>query len=46
MLKKICLLMLLCALFAVIVSGCQTVSGVGGDIKWTADSTANLLEGN
>lgn len=25
--------------------GCQTVAGVGGDIKWTAEATADMLEG-
>ena len=44
MAKKMLLLALLCivALYAV---GCQTVAGVGGDIKWTAEATADLLEG-
>jgi predicted small secreted protein len=25
--------------------GCQTVAGFGGDIKWTAEATADLLNG-
>ncbi len=27
------------------LAGCQTVAGVGGDLKWSAESTANLLSG-
>jgi predicted small secreted protein len=27
------------------LAGCQTVSGIGKDITWTADSTAKALEG-
>ena len=38
---------LVVALIAVILSfvGCQTVQGIGGDIKWIGESTAELLEG-
>ena len=45
MLKKLVLIMLLAVLSVSLIS-CQTVSGLGGDIKWTADSTSDLLEGN
>ena len=44
MLKKLLLIALL-VVFSVSLIGCQTVAGVGGDIKWTADATAALLEG-
>jgi len=27
------------------LASCQTVAGVGKDITWTADATADLLEG-
>jgi predicted small secreted protein len=44
MIKKMILVaVLIAAIFALV--GCQTVAGVGGDIKWTADSCANLLGG-
>jgi len=44
MIKKMILAaVLIAALF--LMAGCQTVAGVGGDIKWTADSCANLLGG-
>ena len=41
MIKKI----LIWAVLAMIIftAGCQTVAGLGGDIKWTADRTAELL---
>ncbi len=44
MVKKI---LLAAALIIVIFSliGCQTIAGVGGDIKWTADACAGVLEG-
>lgn len=45
MLKKLLLILLLAVLSVSLIS-CQTVSGIGGDIKWTADATSNLLEGN
>jgi len=45
MLKKILLIMLL-AILSFSLTGCQTVSGVGGDIQWTAQATSDLLEGN
>jgi len=35
------------ALLAVVfwLASCQTVSGIGKDITWTAESTAGVLEG-
>jgi len=45
MLKKFLLIMLL-AILSVSLIGCQTVSGMGGDIQWTAQATSDLLEGN
>ena len=45
MTKKILLSISLFILMLVLV-GCQTVSGIGGDIKWTAEATADLIEGN
>jgi predicted small secreted protein len=45
MIKKLLLVLLLVVLSASLMS-CQTVSGLGGDIKWTADATSDLLEGN
>jgi predicted small secreted protein len=44
MLKKILLAILLLASIWVI-SGCQTIAGLGEDITWTAENTANLLDG-
>jgi predicted small secreted protein len=44
MIRKLFLLTLLAAvLFA--ASGCQTIAGLGGDIKWTAEKTADLVGG-
>jgi predicted small secreted protein len=39
-------LLLLAALIIVIfvAVGCQTVQGLGGDIKWTGEKSAELLE--
>jgi predicted small secreted protein len=45
MLKRFLLIMLL-AILSVSLIGCQTVSGMGGDIQWTAQATSDLLEGN
>jgi predicted small secreted protein len=44
MVKKI---LLAAALIVVMFSliGCQTIAGVGGDIKWTAEACAGVLEG-
>ena len=35
------------ALIVVVFSlmGCQTVQGLGGDIQWTGEKTAEMLEG-
>jgi predicted small secreted protein len=44
MLKKLLLIALL-AVLTVSLIGCQTVAGFGEDIKWTADATADLMEG-
>ena len=44
MAKKILLLAILIAL-GLYLAGCQTVAGLGGDIKWTAETTADLIEG-
>ncbi len=44
MVKKLLLALLLIAL-AISITGCQTVHGVGGDIQWTSEQTASLLEG-
>jgi len=44
MVKKILLVTVLIAVLFVL-AGCQTIAGVGGDIKWTADSCATLLGG-
>ena len=44
MAKKILLLAILIAL-GLYLAGCQTVAGLGGDIKWTAEATADLIEG-
>ena len=44
MIKKMILVALLVILTACLV-GCQTVSGFGGDIKWTADQTASMMDG-
>jgi len=44
MAKKILLLAILIAL-GLCLASCQTVAGFGGDIKWTAETTADLLEG-
>jgi len=43
MVKKILLLVaLIVVMFSLI--GCQTVQGLGGDIKWTGEKGAELLE--
>ncbi len=45
MLKKLLLVLLLAVLTVSLIS-CQTVSGIGGDIQWTAQATSDLIEGN
>ena len=44
MIKKMLLAAALIVMLFSLVS-CQTVQGVGGDIKWTGEKTAELLEG-
>lgn len=44
MVKKIILLVALIILSFSLIS-CQTVQGLGGDIKWTGEKVAELLEG-
>jgi predicted small secreted protein len=44
MVKKILLAAVLIAAVFWLAS-CQTVSGLGKDISWTADATAGVLEG-
>ncbi len=45
MIKKV-LLIVIFVVLAFSIVGCQTVQGVGGDIKWTGQKTAEILEGN
>lgn len=44
MVKKVLLLVALIILGFSLLS-CQTVQGLGGDIKWTGEKGAELLEG-
>lgn len=44
MTKKV-LLAIALIVVSIVLTGCQTVAGLGGDIKWTAESTAGVLEG-
>jgi predicted small secreted protein len=44
MIKKI-LLTIILIVMAFLIIGCQTVEGVGEDIKWTGEKTAEMLEG-
>ena len=43
MVKKILLLVALIVVMFSLIS-CQTVQGLGGDIKWTGEKGAELLE--
>ena len=43
MVKKILLLVALIVVVFSLIS-CQTVQGIGGDIKWTGEKGAELLE--
>jgi len=43
MAKKMLLVVAL-VVMSILVVGCQTVAGLGGDIKWTAEATADLME--
>ena len=45
MVKKALLLVALAILLLSLIS-CQTVQGIGGDIKWTGEKGAEILEGN
>lgn len=42
MAKKVLVLTLLLVVFA--LTGCQTVQGLGEDIKWTGEKGAEILE--
>ena len=44
MIRKALLVAALIIVFFSLVS-CQTVQGIGGDIKWTGEAGADLLEG-
>ncbi|MBN1795462.1 MAG: hypothetical protein JW804_02200 [Sedimentisphaerales bacterium] len=44
MIRKILLIALLLS-FCISVIGCQTVQGIGGDIKWTGEKSEEILEG-
>ena len=45
MVKKVLLVVALIVVMFSLMS-CQTVQGLGGDITWTGEKTAELLEGN
>jgi predicted small secreted protein len=45
MVKKVLLAVAL-IIVAFTLIGCQTVAGFGEDISWTAEATAEMLEGN
>lgn len=38
-------LMVVLAVLIFSLAGCQTIAGLGEDITWTAEATADLLEG-
>ncbi len=44
MAKKVLLIVTLIAL-AFALAGCQTVQGIGEDIRWTGEKGAEILEG-
>ncbi len=44
MIKKTFLITLL-IVTALMLFGCQTVQGIGGDIQWIGEKSAELLEG-
>lgn len=44
MLKKLLLFALLAGLTISLI-GCQTVQGIGGDIQWMGEATAEAMEG-
>ena len=41
--KALLVVALIVAVFSLV--SCQTVQGIGGDIKWTGEACADLLEG-
>jgi predicted small secreted protein len=43
MIRKVLLVLLLFVVMSSFIS-CQTVQGLGEDIKWTSEKTAELLE--
>ena len=43
MIKKAFFILVLVVLISLLI-GCQTVQGLGGDIKWTGEKGAELLE--
>jgi len=43
MIKKVLLVLALIVLVFSLIS-CQTVQGIGGDIKWTGEKGAEILE--
>lgn len=45
MVKKLILIFLLIVVGLSVIS-CQTVQGLGGDIQWTGEKSAEALEGN
>jgi predicted small secreted protein len=44
MFRKLLLIILL-LLFLLFLTNCQTVQGVGGDIKWMGQKTSDVIEG-
>jgi predicted small secreted protein len=44
MVKKVFLIVALIVL-CLSLAACQTIAGAGGDIKWSAEKTASILEG-
>jgi predicted small secreted protein len=44
MIRKLVLILVL-IMMVFWFSGCQTMAGLGGDIKWSAETTSDLLEG-
>ncbi len=44
MAKKLLLVVAL-VVVSILLVGCQTVAGLGSDITWTAETTADMIEG-
>jgi predicted small secreted protein len=44
MFRKLLLIILL-AFLLLLLTNCQTVQGIGGDIKWTGQKSAEVIEG-